>query len=67
MAAKIVLKHFVNIAINIILFIIYAFLFGRQSIDKYIDNGVSIINKEEDPESDIIPPGTCVYRGDVKI
>ena len=53
-----------NIAINIILFIIYAFLFGRQSIDKYIDNGVTILNQEEDPASDIIPPGRgmCALR-----
>ena len=57
MVAKVFLKLSVNIAINIILFIIYAFLFGRQSIDKYIDNGVSIINQEEGPASDIIPPG----------
>ena len=62
MAAKVFLKHFVNIAINIILFMIYAFLFGKQSIDKYIDSGVSIINQEEDPASDIIPPGMCALR-----
>ena len=57
---KIVTEHIelaLNIAINIILFIIYACLFGRQSIDKYLENGVSVINQEEDPVFDIIPPG----------
>ena len=61
MVSKFFLKLSINIAINIILFVIYAFLFGIQSIDKYIDNGVSIINQEEKPATAIIPPGKVIF------
>ena len=55
-AAKVHLKLFINIAANIALFIIYAYLFGEQSVEKYLDNGVSIITQEETPLF-ITPPG----------
>ena len=55
-AAKIHIKLFINIAANITLFIIYACLFGGQSVDKYLDKGVSIITQEETPLA-ITPPG----------
>ena len=48
-AAKVHIKIFINITANIALFITYAYLFGEQSVDKYLDNGVSIITQEETP------------------
>ena len=55
-AAKVHIKLFINITANIALFIIYAYLFGEQSVEKYLDNGVSIITQEETPLF-ITPPG----------
>ena len=55
-AAKVHIKIFINIAANIVLFIIYVYLFGEQSVDKYLDNGVSIVTQEETPLF-ITPPG----------
>ena len=57
MVAKSSLKLITNIAINIILFTIYCCLFGKKSIEKYFDNGVSIVNQEEET-SVLVPPGS---------
>ena len=57
MADKVYFKLFTNIVANIALFITYAILFGKQSIDKYLDEGVTILNYEEKPPN-IMPPGT---------
>ena len=55
-AAKVQIKLFINITANIALFLLYAYLFGEQSVDKYLDKGVSIITQEETPLA-ITPPG----------
>ena len=51
--AKVVL----NILVNIVFFIIYALLFGQQSVEKYLEKGVTIVRYHEVP-SVIPPPGT---------
>ena len=47
---------FSNIVVNIVLLILYISFFGVQSIQKYFDNGVTIINHEE-KSPHITPPG----------
>ena len=49
-------KVVTNILVNIVLFIIYAYYFGQQSIKKYIEKGVTIVEHTETP-SVIPPPG----------
>ena len=56
MAGNHILKIGLNVTVNIVLFIIYIFLFGIQSISKYFDNGVTIITHEVKPLN-MIPPG----------
>ena len=56
MARNHILKIGLNVTVNIVLFIIYIFLFGIQSISKYFDNGVTIITHEVKPLN-MIPPG----------
>ena len=56
MKAAVQIKLFINITANIALFLLYAYLFGEQSVDKYLDKGVSIITQEETPLA-ITPPG----------
>ena len=50
------LKTAINIFINSVLLILYVFFFGLQSIQKYLDYGVTIVNQEEKPAT-ILPPG----------
>ena len=50
------LKLFINVAANFALFMIYAYLFGQQSIQKYFERGITIIKYTESP-SVVIPPG----------
>ena len=56
MAGNHILKIGLNVTVNIILFIIYIFLSGIQSVSKYFDNGVTIIPHEVKPLN-MIPPG----------
>ena len=49
-------KLIAKVGINIALFILYIFFFGKYSIQKYLNKGVIIINEEENPEY-ITPPG----------
>ena len=49
-------KLIAKVGINIALFILYIFFFGKYSIQKYLNKGVIIINEEENPEH-IPPPG----------
>ena len=49
-------KLIAKVGINIALFILYIFFFGKYSIQKYLNKGVIIINEEENPEY-IPPPG----------
>ena len=50
------LKLFINVAANFALFMIYAYLFGQQSIQKYFERGITIIKYTESP-SVVMPPG----------
>ena len=52
-------KLFINVAANFALFMIYAYLFGQQSIQKYVEKGVTIIEYKESP-SVVIPPGSKI-------
>ena len=58
MVGKEILKTAMNIFINSVLLILYVFFFGLQSIQKYLDYGVTIVNQEEKPAA-IQPPGMC--------
>ena len=49
-------KHTANVFANIVLLVVYAAWFGRQSVQKYLDNSVYITQKEE-KSSSIRPPG----------
>ena len=49
-------KLVVNIAVNFVLLTLYALLFGRESIRKYLEKGIIIVTNEETPSS-ITPPG----------
>ena len=40
-------KVVINILVNIVLFIIYALLFGQQSVKKYLEKGVAIVRYTE--------------------
>ena len=40
MVDKVFIKITANVAVNILLFIIYAHFFGQQSIKKYMEKGV---------------------------
>ena len=46
--------------VNIILLIVYVFLFGQQSIIKFFDNAVIVTEDMEHPAS-IIPPGILTF------
>ena len=52
------LKTAINFLIKSVLLILYVFFFGLQSIQKYLDYGVTIVNQEEKP-ANILPPGMC--------
>ena len=47
MVDKVFFKIATNVAANIVLFIIYALLFGQQSIKKYLEKGVTIVKYKE--------------------
>ena len=53
-------KLIAKVGINIALFILYIFFFGKYSIQKYLNKGVIIINEEENPEY-IPPPGEILH------
>ena len=57
-------KVIAKVGINIALFILYIFFFGKYSIQKYLNKGVIIINEEENPEY-ITPPGEMLHLEDV--
>ena len=54
-------KLIAKVGINIALFILYIFFFGKYSIQKYLNKGVIIINEEENPEY-ITPPGKMLHN-----
>jgi len=48
-----------NVVVNVVLFVLYVCLFGVQCIQKYLGDGVTIINHEVRPTA-INPPGKCI-------
>ena len=57
MVKKVNLKITCYICVNIVLFILYVCFFGKQSFQRYFENGVTIISYEEKPPA-ITPPGS---------
>ena len=57
MGEKVILKIVSTVVVNIILLVLYVWLFGIQCIQKYLGDGVTIINHKERPLV-INPPGT---------
>ena len=53
-------KLVANVAVNIILLIIYIYFFGQHSLRKYLEHGIVVINYEEKSENLISPPGMYV-------
>ena len=49
-------KHTAYVFANIVLLLVYACWFGQQSIRRYLDDAVYIIQQEEKPAT-INPPG----------
>ena len=49
-------KLVANIAVNIILLIIYIYCFGQHSVSKYLADGVIVV-KYEEVSTNISPPG----------
>ena len=60
-------KLIANIVVNIVLLTLYVFLFGKESVNKYLDEGIIIVTHEE-KMSVIKPPGYlsshCKYNID---
>ena len=53
------LKIVCTVVVNIILLVLYVWLFGVQCIKKYLGDGVTIISHEERPTA-MNPPGNCL-------
>ena len=53
-------KITINIVVNVVLFILYVCLFGIESVQRYFENGVTIVNFEEKPIA-ITPPGIVIH------
>ena len=49
-------KLVANIVVNIVLLTLYVFMFGKESVNKYLNDGVIIVTHEEKVSS-IKPPG----------
>ena len=49
-------KLIANLVVNIVLLTLYVFLFGKESVHKYLDEGVIIVTHEE-KVTFIKPPG----------
>ena len=45
-----------NVVVSIALIVIYAYVFGQPSLQKFVDKGIIIIKKDQ-RTSDIPPPG----------
>ena len=58
-------KLVANIVVNIVLLTLYVFFFGKESVDKYLDDGI-IIATHEEKMSILKPPGylssECKYK-----
>ena len=53
-------KLVANIVVNIVLLTLYVFLFGKESVNKYLDEGIIVVTHEE-KMSIIEPPGYLTY------
>ena len=49
-------KLVANIVVNIVLLTLYVILFGKESVNKYLDEGIIVVTHEE-KMSIIEPPG----------
>ena len=58
MAFSIVKSKFI---VSIALLAFYIYFFGYQSIHRYLENGINIVNME-DKQSPLTPPGKIYYR-----
>ena len=56
MAGKLSVKLVATITVNIVLLIIYACTFGKNSMKKYLEGGLITV-KHEEPITAIKPPG----------
>ena len=59
MAGKLSLKLVATITVNIVLLIIYACTFGKNSMKKYLEGGLITV-KHEEPITSIKPPGVYI-------
>ena len=59
MADKLTLKLIATITVNIVLLIIYACTFGKNSMKKYLEGGLITV-KHEEPITSIKPPGMYI-------
>ena len=59
MAGKLSLKLVATINVNIVLLIIYACTFGKNSMKKYLEGGLITV-KHEEPITSIKPPGMYI-------
>ena len=65
MVEKVFIKVAANVAANIVLFVIYAHYFGRLSIQKYEEAGVTIV-KSKVESSSIVPPGRYLFTRSIE-
>ena len=54
-------KLVANIVVNIVMLTLYVFMFGKESVHKYLNNGGVIIITHEEKMSSIKPPGYISY------
>ena len=59
MAGKLSLKLVATITVNIVLLIIYACTFGKNSMKKYLEGGLITV-KHEEPITSVKPPGVYI-------
>ena len=57
MMNKIAVRNVANIAVSMILFIMYVSMFGQNSIERFLEKKIIITEHEEKPSS-MPPPGT---------
>ena len=51
--------EYIRVGIEIVLLVLYVIYFGINSVNKYLNSGV-IITRDEEPSSNISPPGIAV-------
>ena len=53
--------EYIRVGIEIVLLVLYVIYFGINSVNKYLNSGV-IITRDEEPSSNISPPGIAVIN-----